>query len=184
MVQKVKILPSLLIICLCHILLYADEHDLSKIDEKINELLKKEVEYTLSVASSQPDRRISGLMEKIDDISQELRSQDQNEESIDLQLKCLNILAALRERRVYSYMLWAEGLLESATSGRYANLLNNDQQTLMKLYCQLSEIDISIVRENMLNREVMTRLSEIYDCLTPENKKIVRLKAIQQQRKS
>ena len=81
-------------------------------------------------------------------------------------------------------MLWAEGLLESASSGRYANLAALDQHTLMSLYCKLSEINIAIIKENMLNREVMTRLSEIYDCLTPENKKSVRVRAIQQQRDS
>ena len=45
-----------------------------------------------------------------------------------------------------------------------------------------SEINISIIRENMLNREIMGRLAEIYDCLTPENKKKVRVNAILQQR--
>ena len=50
------------------------------------------------------------------------------------------------------------------------------------LYGKLSEINISIVRESMLNREIMGRLAEIYDCLTPENKKKVRVNAILQQR--
>ena len=52
----------------------------------------------------------------------------------------------------------------------------------MALYGKLSEINISIIRESMLNREIMGRLAEIYDCLTPENKKKVRVNAILQQR--
>lgn len=172
----------LYLLCMCSFSLYAENYDLSATEKRINDLLKEEIKNTLSVTTCKPDKHISNLMFKIDKIGQELMSQEQTDAVISMSEKCLAILSALRERRVYAYMLWAEGLLESASSGRYANLAALDQQTLMALYCKLSEINISVIRENMLNREVMTRLSEIYDCLTPENKKSVRVRAIQQQR--
>lgn len=174
----------LCLLCVCSFSLYAENYDLSATENRINNLLKEEIKTTLSVATCRPDKHISILMSKIDEIGQELMAQEQTDAIITMSERCLAILSVLRERRIYAYMLWAEGLLESASSGRYANLAALDQHTLMSLYCKLSEINIAIIKENMLNREVMTRLSEIYDCLTPENKKSVRVRAIQQQRDS
>ena len=91
-------------------------------------------------------------------------------------------MALLRERRVYAYMLWAEGLLEEAKTGPYEKLSSLNQTTLMDLYCRLSAINISIIQESMLSREILNRLAEIYDQLTPKNKETVRVKAIQMQR--
>ena len=172
----------LCLLCVCSFSICAENYDLSATGNRINNLLKEEIKNTLSVATCKPDKHISVLMSKIDEIGQELMAQEQTDAIITMSERCLAILSVLRERRIYAYMLWAEGLLESASSGRYANLAGLDQHTLMALYCKLSEINISIIKENMLNREVMTRLSEIYDCLTPENKKSVRVRAIQQQR--
>ena len=172
----------LCLLCVYSFSLYAESYDLSATEKKINDLLKEEIKNTMSVTTCQPDRHITSLMSKIDEIGQQLMSQEQTDSVLSLSEKCLAILAALRERRIYAYMLWAECLLERASSGRYGNLAALDQNTLMALYCKLSEINISVIKENMLNREIMTRLSEIYDCLTPENKKSVRVNAIHQQR--
>ena len=121
-------------------------------------------------------------MKEMDAIGQKLMEQDSSDEVLSLSEKCLAIMALLRERRVYAYMLWAEGLLEQSKTGSYAKLSSLNQTTLMFLYCKLSEINISIIQENMLSREIMNRLAEIYDCLTPESKQTVRVKAIQMQR--
>lgn len=144
--------------------------------------MNKEAEITLSVANAMPNQRITKLMVEIDKIGQQLMKQEQNDEIIALSEKCLAILAVLRERRIFAYMLWAEGRLEKSTVGRYEKLSDIDQHTLMVLYGKLSEINISIIRENMLNREIMGRLAEIYDCLKTENKKKARKNAIFQQR--
>ena len=120
-------------------------------------------------------------MGEIDEIAQKLMGIP-DDKAIELSEKCLAILSVLRERRVYSYMLWAEYMLEASSSGKYKDLSSLNQITLMILYCKLSEIDISIIKENMLNREIMTRLAEIYDHLEPENKRIVRVKAVILQR--
>ena len=164
-------------ICLC-----AAEPSVSSLDDRVTQLLKTEAAITLSVESCLPQRRITDLMVEIDKIGQELMKREQTDEIIAQSEKCLAALAVLRERRVLAYMLWAEGCLEKASSGRYADLSALDQHTLMALYGKLSEINISIIRENMLSREIMERLSKIYDCLKPDNKRRVRVRAIFQQR--
>lgn len=173
----------LIIFSVCFVI-YADaaELSLSSLDSQIKQLLNEEATITLSVASCLPQQRITNLMAEIDKIGQQLIKQEQTDETIALSEKCLAILAVLRERRIFAYMLWAEGCLEKASSGRYADLSSVDQHTLMALYGKLSEINISIIRESMLNREIMGRLAEIYDRLTSENKKKVRVNAILQQR--
>lgn len=160
----------------------AEEFKVSSTRAKIQSLLEAESRISLSVANSSPNKRITNLMTKMDAIGQQLMEQDSSDEVLSLSEKCLAIMALLRERRVYAYMLWAEGLLEQSKTGSYAKLSSLNQTTLMVLYCKLSEINISIIQENMLSREIMNRLSEIYDCLTPESKQTVRIKAIQMQR--
>lgn len=160
----------------------AEEFNVSATKAKIQSLLATESKVSLSVANCEPNQRITNLMSEMDKIGQQLMEQDPTDEILSLSEKCLAIMALLRERRVYAYMLWTEGLLEKSKTGAYSNLSSLNQNTLMNLYCRLSEVNISIVRENMLGREIMTRLSEIYDCLTPANKQTVRIKAIQMQR--
>ena len=162
--------------------IFANNFDIESVKKKLHRLVNKESEITLSVANAIPNQRITKLMEEIDKIGQQLMKQEQNDEIIALSEKCLAILAVLRERRIFAYMLWAEGRLEKSTVGRYEKLSDLDQHTLMVLYGKLSEINISIIRENMLNREIMGRLAEIYDCLKPENKKKARTNSIFQQR--
>ena len=181
--------PILTCFCLVGTILFyssstasADEFSISSVKAKIQSLLDDESKIALSVANSEPNKRITELMMKFDAIGQQLMEQDPSDEILSLSEKSLAIMALLRERRVYAYMLWAEGLLEKSKTGAYTNLSALNQNTLMNLYCRLSEINISIIKENMLNREIMTRLAEIYDCLTPENKQTVRVKAIQMQR--
>ena len=153
-------------------------HDfLKSTKKKLNELVKKESDIILSIANVKPNQRITKLMMEIDKIGQQLMKQEQNDEIIALSGHCLTILAVLRERRIFAYTLWAERRLEES-----AKVSGNDQDTLMKLYGKLSEINISIIRENMLNREIMERLAKIYDSLNPENKQKVRVNAIFQQR--
>ena len=119
---------------------------------------------------------------KIDEIAKQIMSLEASDEIIELSQKCLSILSTLRERRVYAYMLWAEGILEWSSSGNNVNLQKKSQIELIQMYDKLSDINISIVTENMLNREIMTRLAQIYDELNFENKKKVRLRAIHKQR--
>ncbi len=177
-----RLIYVILVIC-CSSILMAEDFNLSSLKEQVNKLIKEETANELTISNCKPDKRITILMGKIDSIGQKLMSQEiQSEDIMELSERCLAILAALRERRVYAYMLWAEGCLEGASSGRYANLKLLNQNELMKLYEYLSNINISIIKENMLSREIITRLAEIYDCLDNNNKPIVRTKAIQQQR--
>ena len=172
---------SVCCLCLCCLLCTGAE-DISSAENQVNDLVKKESDIELSVANCKPDKRITRLMGEIDKIAQSLMTADPSDAGIALSEKCLAVLSALRERRVYSYMLWAEYMLEESSSGKYKDLSALNQITLMALYCKLSEIDISIIRENMLNREIMTRLAEIYDRLEPENKRRVRVNAVILQR--
>lgn len=149
---------------------------------QIIDLVSQESNINLSVSNSKPNRRITNLMMKIDEIAKQIMSLEASDKVIELSQKCLSILSTLRERRVYAYMLWAEGILEWSSSGNNVNLQKKSQIELIQMYDKLSDINISIVTENMLNREIMTRLAQIYDELNFENKKKVRLRAIHKQR--
>ena len=158
------------------------ENDVASENAQLKSLLEAESRINLSVGNSEPNKRITNLMGKVDAIGQKLMSMEPTDDVLTLSETSLAMMAVLRERRVYAYMLWAEGLLEGSKSGRYSNLSSLDQNTLVNLYCKLSEINISIINENMLSREIISRLAEIYELLSAQNKQIVRVRAIQMQR--
>lgn len=160
----------------------AGEVEIERYLKEIDDMAIKESKIELNIYDTKPDGRISKLMQKVDEIGQKaLNEGASNDSAMHLSEKCLSFLSALRERRVYAYMLWAEGVLEYCTSSAHSDLSKLSQETLKSLYIRLSEIDISIISENMLNREVMYRLSEIYDCLNKENKKYIRGVAVKMQ---
>ena len=76
--------------------------DLSGIKEQINKLVNEEATRELTVANCKPDKRITTLMREIDSIGQKLMSQEnQTDDIMGVSEKCLAILSALRERRIY-----------------------------------------------------------------------------------
>lgn len=157
--------------------------DYEKLDKTINEKIIKEADIELTINSSKPNKRITNLMSEIDEIAQAIMQEDPTDENvIRLSQKCLALISALRERRTYSYMLWAEGRLEAASQDKYTSLSKLSQPTLLQLYISLSEINLSLITENMLNREIITRQAEIYDALDKNYKKQARVNAIHLQR--
>lgn len=157
--------------------------DYEKLDKTINDKIAKEAAIELNINSCKPNRRITELMAEIDEIAQAVMQEDPTDDRV-LQLgqKCLALVSALRERRVYSYMLWAEGRLEAASQDKYASLSKLSQSDLLQLYISLSEINISLITENMLNREIISRLAEIYDAMKKDYKKQARVGAIRLQK--
>ena len=157
--------------------------DYEKIENTLNDKIKKEAAIELTINSCKPNQRITKLMSEIDEIAQTVTQEDPTDEkAIQLNLKCLALVAALRERRTYSYMLWAEGRLEASMQDKYASLSKLSQSTLLQLYISLSEINMSLITENMLNREIISRLAEIYDFMDADYKKQARVNAIHLQR--
>ena len=157
--------------------------DYEKIENTLNDKIKKEAAIELTINSCKPNKRITKLMSEIDEIAQTVTQEDPTDEKmIQLNLKCLALMAALRERRTYSYMLWAVGRLEASLQDKYASLSKLSQSALLQLYMSLSEINMSLITENMLNREIISRLAEIYDFMDADYKKQARVSAIQLQR--
>lgn len=159
-----------------------DSINVKQYQSKIEMLVQNEALISLSVANCTPDKRITKLMEDVDKIAQTLMTLEPSDENMALSEKCLAIISVLRERRCYAYMLWAEGQLELASSGSFRDVSKLSQSDLVNLYVALSNINSGLITENMLNREIATRLASIYDCLNNDNKQKVRVIAIQQQR--
>jgi hypothetical protein len=86
-------------------------------------------------------------------------------------------VAALKQRQTLKYSLWAEGRYRESASDKLSRQLSN--QEAMVLYKRLSEINVSIVIEPSLAREITKRLYELYDCIdSGKAKERVRYEAI------
>ncbi|HOZ48662.1 MAG TPA: hypothetical protein PLO37_15655 [Candidatus Hydrogenedentes bacterium] len=83
----------------------------------------------------------------------------------------------LRERQTLKYALWAEGVYRESDPTNVAQSLS-DKETVA-LYRRLSEVNISLVSEPSLAREITKRLYELYDSLgAGESRERVRYEAI------
>ena len=157
------------------------EHSI--IDEIEHSLSNKVIEVAgqnLDFRTAKPDTNITETIRFVDDLGRKLLDLEIEDDRIPLlNEKVVGVIDALKERRVYKYMLWAEGTLERVTE-RFRRGDCNELQRV-QLYLSLGEINISLVSENMINREIMSLMSEIYDSLSGDKKVLVRRKALSQQ---
>ena len=148
-----------------------------KLDKIISEVIKNEPTLT----TSKPDKFLTKYMIMVDAIGQEVMALPSSDKSMRISQRALAVISALRERREYKYMLWSEYTLEACMEGEYADLNKLSMNERIKLYEWLVDVNTRLIPENMLVREVLTRLTEIYDSLDAESKKAVRIRSIQKQ---
>ena len=180
---------AILIAAFCHAMAlsavstkpHSFEHSI--IDEIECSLSNKVIEVArqnLDFRTAKPDTNVTETIRFVDDLGRKLLDLEIEDDRIPLlNEKVVGVIDALKERRAYKYMLWAEGTLERVTE-RFRRGDCNELQRV-QLYLNLGEINISLVSENMINREIMSLMSEIYDSLSGDKKVLVRRKALSQQ---
>ncbi len=72
-------------------------------------------------------------------------------------------IAILKQRQILKYALWAEGRYRETDPTNIAQDL--EEQKSKKLYKRLSEVNVSLVAEPSLAREIPKRLYELYDSI-------------------
>lgn len=86
-------------------------------------------------------------------------------------------VTAIRERQRLKYAVWAEGRYRDTDPGNVSGKL--DETRAIAFYRRLSEVNVSLVAEPSLSREITRRLYELYDSLdTLKGKESVRYQAI------
>jgi len=153
------------------------------IDDIERSLSNKVVEVAklnLDLRTVKPDTNVTEAIRFVDDLGRKLLDVEVDDDRIPmLNEKIVGVIEALKERRSYKYMLWAEGTLERVAERVKRGDCNEMQR--IQLYLNLGEINASLISENMLNREIMAVMSEIYDSLSADKKVLVRRKALTQQ---
>lgn len=83
----------------------------------------------------------------------------------------------LKERQRLKYALWAEGRYRETDPMTATGKM--EQRRAIELYRRLSEVNVSLVAEPSLSREITKRLYELYDSIdSPKSKERVRYDAI------
>ena len=153
---------------------------IDEIEYALSNKVVEVVQQTLDLGTVKPDTNVTETIRFVDNLGRKLLDVEVDDARIPmLNEKIVGVIDALKERRSYKYMLWAEGTLERV-SERFRRGDCNESQRI-QLYLNLGEINISLVSENMLNREIMSLMAEIYDSLSADKKVLVRRKSLLQQ---
>ncbi|GEM_PF-3236817 len=150
----------------------------------INKLLKESQQENLSIiANATPNSFIHKALEKCETARDDLMaiSPDQTDssrakwEAAMLQLgKAISIL---KKRQSLKYTLWAEGRYRESDPTKVSRKLNENES--ITLYKRLSEVNVSLIVEPSLAREITRRMYELYDNINSQkSKQLVRYEAI------
>lgn len=159
-------------------------NELAGISEKLNELAREASAETPELGNASPDGKLTNFlnelsaeMANLSAIAEESAEADSNKrrELTALLVKGDELSFLLEERRSFRYLLWAEMRLRRSIS---LDLSELSQRELFGLYKSLSDINLSLVSEVILSREITAQLVAIYDRLDAEHKPDARLESI------
>ncbi len=155
--------------------------DLGALDKKLNNVVTNVLANSITIENANPDGFLTKQMLEVDQIGQKVMLMEQSEDVLKIQEKALALLSALRERRLFRYMAWAEYRLEMSEKKPYDRLKKFSEEDRIKMYNLLGDINIDLITENILSRAIISRQAEIYDTLSAENKIQVRRLSIAKQ---
>lgn len=156
------------------------EAQIEEIEIALSNKVAEVVAEDLRLSAVSPNTNVTAAIRYVDELGQQILEIDsEGERILALNESIVAVIDALKQRRIYKYQLWAERRLEEV-SQRLAKGKNSPSD-LVRLYLLLGEINSSLISENMLNREIMATMANIYDSLDAENKKNVRRLSIHQQ---
>ena len=84
-------------------------------------------------------------------------------------LRLSQAVSVLKQRQALKYALWAEGLYRDSDPTNISHKLGDE--AAMALYRRLSKINVSLVAEPSLAREITKRLYELYDSMDSQRSK-------------
>lgn len=144
--------------------------------QKAKEILQLTITHVPDLKNSVPDRQITKWLDEITQSLENLTDEDfQKEETILFSGEVKDIILLLETRRTFRYMLWAEKKLRNCSQHDYSKL---SQEELFDLYKSLSDINLVLIPENILAREIAGQLASIYDHLDSSYKPEARLESI------
>lgn len=156
------------------------ETQIGEIESALSNKVADVIAEDLRLSAVSPNTNVTAAIRYVDELGQQILEIDsEGERILALNESIVAVIDALKQRRIYKYQLWAERRLEEV-SQRLAKGKNSPSD-LVRLYLLLGEINSSLISENMLNREIMATMADIYDSLDAENKKNVRRLSIHQQ---
>lgn len=154
-------------------------------DASFEEVVKKHASVKLTTLTAKPDGAITADIQWLIQLANQALALPEDAKAkaapYELAAKIEQAVAILQERRVYCYLLWAERRLQDATAPRYEDLGDCSQDELIRLYEDLSDINLALVSEPMLARDVAARLGEIYDAMDGTYKVVARRRGIEKQ---
>lgn len=156
-----------------------DDRYIDEINASLSNVVTSIIRQHLDITTAKPDTNITDCIRIVDGLGKRLLDLQVDDDRVPLlNEKIVAVIEALKDRRSFKYMLWAEGVLERVTERVKRG--NCSEQQKIQLYLLLGEINASLVSENMLNREIMSMMAEIYDGLSADKKILVRRKSIAQ----
>lgn len=149
----------------------------------VDNALKKAVKENLNlIKNAEPNKYIENLLGDCEQARSRLIKADQeiiNSDQLnwDKALNRLNkVVSTLKIRQLLKYNLWAENVYRSCSSKKTST--NNEAESE---YIRLAMIDLSLLQEQSLAREISQKMYELYDKLkSVEAKTKVRYQAIMQ----
>lgn len=177
--MKTKLSLGILMLLLFLPFAIGGEKELKVVSGELNAIIAKASAEVPELGNSEPDGKLTKLLEELYQKMGELENADvaknEQQEQIKLLEKGETLFLLLEDRRVFRYMLWAEMLLRRCGSGDLSTL---SQRDLFNRYKSLSDINLSLIPEAILSREITTQLAAIYDRLNAENKPKARVESI------
>lgn len=176
-------LAILLAISCCVVKAQQEKHPLPSSLDECNSLfrmtIEKYIKHPPTLNTVSPDKSLTNSMTYL------YRLGEHVEALIDDEASLLNVIeetvSVLQERRKYVYLLWAEQRLRKVMETRGGQYRKCSQGEILTLYETLSEINLTLITENMLAQEISTQLGKLYECLENEYKRTARLRGIEKQ---
>lgn len=177
--MKTKLSLGILMLLLFLPFAIGGEKELKVVSGELNAIIAKASAEVPELGNSEPDGKLTKLLNELYQKMGELEKADvaenEQQEQINLLEKGETLFLLLSERRIFRYMLWAEKRLRHCVSRDLSKLSQGD---LFDLYKSLSDINLSLIPEAILSREITTQLAAIYDRLDAEHKPEARLESI------
>ena len=161
---------------------YAQQEASRKVSAEtlFNEIISSHTKEKLTFENVAPDGAVTNSIMQLLNLKQALNALKDTDITVAILLNRIDqALQILSTRRIYKYQLWAEKQLRRSPEADKLKKLSGNEK--IAYYLELSRVMQDLVTENMVRREIVSRLADIYNALEEKEKKFVRGEAIKMQ---
>jgi hypothetical protein len=161
---------------------YAQQEASRKVSAEtlFNEIISSHTKEKLTFENATPEGAVTNSIMQLLNLKQALNALKDTDITVAILLNRIDqALQILSTRRIYKYQLWAEKQLRRSPEADKLKKLSGNEK--IAYYLELSRVMQDLVTENMLRREIVSRLADIYNALEEKEKKFVRGEAIKMQ---